>query len=75
VHGLPTTAGHMGRICRCLVYSPLACRAWHGYKVTMAHRVEVEVGADGPPSVAPSGAAVAAPPAGAVYIKAIVTIC
>jgi hypothetical protein len=28
-----------------------------GYKVTIAHRVEVEVGADGPASAPPSGAA------------------
>jgi hypothetical protein len=34
--------------------------------VTNAHRVEVEVGADGPASATPSGAAAAAPPAGAV---------
>jgi hypothetical protein len=26
-------------------FSPLPCQAWHGYGVTSAHRVEVEVGA------------------------------
>ena len=46
-------------------FSPLPCQAWHGYGVTSAHRVEVEVGPDGPASVPPSGAAAAAPPAGA----------
>jgi hypothetical protein len=46
-------------------FSPLPCQAWHGYRVTSAHRVEVEVGADGPASAPLSGAAVAAPPAGA----------
>jgi hypothetical protein len=44
--------------------SPLPCQAWHGYMVTTAHRVEVEVGADGPASAPLSGAAGAAPPAG-----------
>jgi hypothetical protein len=33
--------------------------------VTIAHREEVEVGADGPASEPPSGPAAAAPPAGA----------
>jgi hypothetical protein len=47
-------------------FSPLPCQAWHGYKVTSAHRVEVaEVDADGPANAPPSGAAAAAPPAGA----------
>jgi hypothetical protein len=46
-------------------FSPLPCQAWHGYGVTSAHNVEVEVGADGPASAPPSGAAAAAPPAGA----------
>ena len=45
--------------------SPLPCHAWHGYGVTSAHRVEVEVGADGPASAPLSGAAAVAPPAGA----------
>jgi homogentisate 1,2-dioxygenase len=31
-------------------FSPLPCKAWHGYMVTIAHRVEVEVGVDGPAS-------------------------
>jgi hypothetical protein len=44
-------------------FSPLPCQVWHGYRVTDAHRVEVEVGLDGPTSVPPSGAAAAAPPA------------
>jgi hypothetical protein len=47
-------------------FNPLPCQAWHGYMVTSAHRVEVEVGADGPANAPPSGAAAAAPPAGAV---------
>jgi hypothetical protein len=46
-------------------FSPLPCQAGHGYTATNAHRVEVEVGADGPASAPPSGAAAAAPPAGA----------
>jgi hypothetical protein len=45
--------------------SPLPCQAWHGYMVTHTHRVEVEVGADGHASAPLSGAAAAAPPAGA----------
>jgi hypothetical protein len=49
-------------------FSPLPCQAWHGYRVTNAHRVEVEVGADGHASAPPSGAAAAAPPAGAEFI-------
>jgi hypothetical protein len=47
-------------------FSPLPCQAWHGYMVTIAHRVEVEVGPDGPANAPPSGAAAAAPPAGAL---------
>jgi hypothetical protein len=35
--------------------SPLPCQVWHGWKVTNAHRVEVEVGADGPASAPPPG--------------------
>jgi hypothetical protein len=35
-------------------FSPLPCQAWHGYGVTSAHRVEVEVGADGHASAPPS---------------------
>jgi hypothetical protein len=38
-------------------FSPLPCQAWHGYGVTSAHRVEVEVGADEPASARPSGVA------------------
>jgi hypothetical protein len=45
--------------------SPLPYQAWHGYMVTSANRVEVEVGANGPLSAPLSGAAAAAPPAGA----------
>jgi hypothetical protein len=56
-------------------FSPLPCQAWHGYGVTIAHRVEVEVGADGPANAAFSGAAAAAPPAGAakesLYLHAL----
>jgi hypothetical protein len=43
-------------------FSPLTCQAWHGYGVTSAHCVEVEVGADGHASAPRSGAAAAAPP-------------
>jgi hypothetical protein len=50
-------------------FSPLPCQAWHGYGVTGAYRVEVEIGADGPASAPPSGAAAAAPPAGAERSK------
>jgi hypothetical protein len=39
------------------------------YMVTSAHRVGVEVGADGPPSAPPSWAAAAAPPAGAASLQ------
>jgi hypothetical protein len=46
-------------------FSPLPCQAWHLYGVTIAHRVEVKVGADGPASAPPPGAVAAAPPAGA----------
>jgi hypothetical protein len=53
-------------------FSPLPCQAWHGYLVTIAHRVEVEVGADGPASAPLSGAAAAAPPAGA---DNVVSLC
>jgi hypothetical protein len=48
-------------------FSPLPCQAWDGYKVTIAHRVDVEVGPDGPASGPPSWAAAAAPPAGALF--------
>jgi hypothetical protein len=48
--------------------SPLPCQAWHGYGVNSAHSVEVEVGADGPASAPLSGAAAAAPPAGAAWM-------
>jgi hypothetical protein len=37
--------------------SPLPYQAWHGYGVTIAHRVEVEVGADGHANAPPSRAA------------------
>jgi hypothetical protein len=59
VQGFPRIAG-VGTS-----FSPLTCQAWHGYGVTSAHRVEVQVGADGPASAPPSGAAAAAPPEGA----------
>jgi hypothetical protein len=32
------------------LFSPLPCQAWHGYGVTNAHRVEVEVDFEGPAS-------------------------
>jgi hypothetical protein len=44
-------------------FSPLPCKAWHGYMVTIAHRVEEEVGADGHASPPPCGTATVAPPA------------
>jgi hypothetical protein len=34
-------------------FSPLPCQAWHGYMVTIAHRVEVEADADGHASATP----------------------
>jgi hypothetical protein len=46
-------------------FSPLPYQAKHGRKVTNAHRVEVEVGADMRANASPSGAAAAALPAGA----------
>jgi hypothetical protein len=36
-------------------FSPLPCQAWHGYMVISAHRVEIEVGADGLASTPPPG--------------------
>jgi hypothetical protein len=44
------------------LFSPLPYQAWHGYRVTNAHRVEVEVSAEGHASAPPSGAAAAALP-------------
>jgi hypothetical protein len=41
------------------------CQAWHGYRVTNAHHVEVGVSADGHASAPFSEATAAAPPAGA----------
>jgi hypothetical protein len=49
-------------------FSPLPCQARHGYGVTIAHRVEVEVGTDGSASAPLSGAAAAALPAGAYSV-------
>jgi hypothetical protein len=46
-------------------FNPLPCQAWHGYGVTSAHCVEVEVGADEHASSPPCGAAAAALPAAA----------
>jgi hypothetical protein len=60
-------------------FSPLPCQAWHGYGVTITHRVEVEVGADGPASAPLSGVAAAAPPAGAdlsvLDVKILISNC
>jgi hypothetical protein len=50
-------------------FTPLPCHAWHGYGVTSAYRVEVEVGADGHASATPSGTSAAPPPAGAVIVN------
>jgi hypothetical protein len=55
-------------------FSLLPCQAWHGYMVTSAHRVEVEVCADGHASAPPSGAAAAAPPSGADRIPSILKL-
>ena len=52
-------------------FSPLPCQAWHGYMATSAHRVEVEVGADGHASAPLSGAAAGAPPAGAWIVLGV----
>jgi hypothetical protein len=52
-------------------FSPLPCHAWHGSRATCAHRVEVEVGADGPASAPPAGATAATPPAGAIVTNLI----
>jgi hypothetical protein len=38
-------------------FSPLPCQAWQGHMVISAHRVKMEVGADGPASALPSAAA------------------
>jgi hypothetical protein len=46
-------------------FSPIPCQAWHGYRVTSAHRVKVEIGADGSACATLSGAAATSPPAGA----------
>jgi hypothetical protein len=45
-------------------FTLLPCKAWHGYMVTNAHPLEVEVGAAGSASARPSGATAATPPAG-----------
>jgi hypothetical protein len=50
-------------------FSPLPYKTWHGYMVTIAHRVELEVGADGTASAPPSGAAAVVPPLGAAKVK------
>jgi hypothetical protein len=50
------------------LFSPEQCHARHGYGVTSAHGVEVEVGVDGPASAPLPGAAAAAPPAGALIM-------
>jgi hypothetical protein len=52
-------------------FSPLPFQARHGYMVTSAHRVEVEVGVDGLASAPHSGAAAAAPPAGATPLHIV----
>jgi hypothetical protein len=56
VHGFPTVANPADQSCRYTSFIPLPCQAWHDYGVTNAHRVEVEVGADGHASASPSGA-------------------
>jgi hypothetical protein len=66
VRGFPTATSPRCRIAAAgTSFSPLPCQAWHGCGVTNTHRVEVEVGADGPASATPSRAAAATPPAGA----------
>jgi hypothetical protein len=48
--------------------SPLPCQAWHGYRVSSAHHGEVR-GCRRACERTPSGAAAAAPPAGAPIRK------
>jgi hypothetical protein len=50
-------------------FSPLPCQLWHRYRVSSAHRVELEVGADGPASAPPSRSTAAAPPPGFMRLK------
>jgi hypothetical protein len=50
------------------LFSHLPYHTCHGYMDTGAHRVEVEVFADGPASAPHSGAAATAPLAGAVEV-------
>jgi hypothetical protein len=64
VHGFPTAADPAIAAAG-TSFSPLPCHARDGYGVTSAHRVEVEVGADGHANAPPSGATAAAPPAAA----------
>jgi hypothetical protein len=65
VSGFPTAADFADRSCRYLVQPPTvpSMARLQGDQLTSAHRVEVEVGADGPANAPPSGAAAAAPPA------------
>jgi hypothetical protein len=73
VHGFPTVVdpaiATVGTS-----FNPLPCQALHGYGVTSAHRVKVEVGANGPANAPPSGAAAAAPPVGAIYQAAYYSV-
>jgi hypothetical protein len=52
-------------------FSPLPCQAWHGYRVIDAHRVEVEVGADGPASAPLSGVAAGGRPVSLLQVQAL----
>jgi hypothetical protein len=54
VHGFPTVVGPAIATVG-TSFSPLPGQAKDGYGVTCAHRVEVEVGADGPAGAPPSG--------------------
>jgi hypothetical protein len=65
VHGFPISYDRADRSCWCVV---LPRQAWHGYMATSAHRVEVQVDADGHASAPLSGAAAASPPAGVQVI-------
>jgi hypothetical protein len=75
VHGFPEVA-NPAIVAAGTLLNPLPCQAWHGCEVTSAHRVEIEVGADGHPSEPPSGAAAPLQPAGAEgEILTIVYVC
>jgi hypothetical protein len=69
VHGFPTADDPADRSYRYLVQPPTVPSLARLRSFTSAHRVEVEVGADGHANAPPSGGAAAAPPAGASLAK------